>query len=35
MLLANWGGSDIGDLDDSGLVDVGDLLLLLAAWGDC
>ncbi len=29
----NTGGSE--DLDGSGFVDIGDLLIVLAAWGPC
>jgi cytochrome c len=34
-LLANWGGTGVGDIDANGTVDVQDLLLLLGAWGEC
>jgi hypothetical protein len=33
ILLSNWGGSGIGDIDSSGTVDAGDLAALLGAWG--
>jgi C1A family cysteine protease len=34
-LLANWGGSGVGDVNADGVVNVVDLLALLAAWGPC
>jgi hypothetical protein len=33
LMLANWGGTGIGDVDCDGDVDGADLGLLLAAWG--
>ena len=35
ILLGNWGGSGIGDINEDGEVNVTDLLLLLGAWGAC
>ena len=32
IVLANWGGSGVGDIDGSGQVDGKDLTLVLAAW---
>jgi hypothetical protein len=33
ILLGNWGGSGVGDIDGSGLIDGSDLGMLLSAWG--
>jgi hypothetical protein len=32
-MLANWGGSGASDLDGNGVVDGGDLGILLSRWG--
>jgi hypothetical protein len=32
LLLANWGGSGVGDLNGSGTVDGADLGVLLSNW---
>ena len=34
-LLAAYGSSDAGDLKGDGETAVDDLLMLVAAWGDC
>ena len=33
ILLGNWGGTGIGDIDENGIVNVSDLLILLGQWG--
>ncbi len=35
ILLANWGGDDVGDFDGDCIVGPADLAFLLAEWGDC
>jgi PKD repeat protein len=35
LLFPPCGGCEDADLDDSGVVDISDLLILLGAWGDC
>ena len=35
-VLAEWGNmGGPEDLDESGIVDTGDILVVLAAWGPC
>jgi hypothetical protein len=33
MLLNNWGGSGVGDIDQDGAVGAQDIAALLGAWG--
>ena len=35
ILLSNWGGSGLGDLDCDGIIGGADLSLLIGAWGEC
>ena len=33
LILSNWGGTGVGDIDGDGSVGATDLALLLGAWG--
>ena len=35
IILAGWGGSGAGDVDNSGVIDGIDLAIVLAGWGVC
>lgn len=35
FVLDRWGQSGDGDINGSGLVDVGDILAIISAWGLC